>query len=420
MAALVADGKNLAKPQANHVSAEEIKLNRTKNKELPHNRSVETMKLTKDKSAKFSRNGALAAALLAWAVFAAPGAEEPRDGRIEFSDGAAADGKISLTPGGALKIESGPQIRVLDLDRVREIRISPESEEMDRNWRFKEAGQTAKEFFGEPYPVRNLQATVLLAGGESFTGHLYSTVLYVEGAETTQKVLLLSKQRGDEGQSLSSLVYPVRISFAGATAADAPTVTLRFMDSHRQMFEPGNGIAAVTRGALLRLTVTPTVNASEFKMTSPLGREFFLAIQGKVRDAGFPTPMTHERIVVPWPAEKDEKTLAQVQSALPKSEDFFDDRRVLGVLRDPAAADIYSLILAARKGQTTLAATRSQPWRLEIYRWKTEAGSGRLMLAGQNYLFRGIGAKDEAVPEVELSAKLWPLHKEGQTWRVGE
>ena len=104
------------------------------------------------------------------------------------------DGKISLTPGGSLKIESGSQIRVLDLDRVREIRIAPESEEMDRNWRFKEAGQTAKEYFGDPYPVRYLQATVLLAGGESFSGHLYSTVLYVEGAETAQKVLLLSKQ----------------------------------------------------------------------------------------------------------------------------------------------------------------------------------------------------------------------------------
>ena len=39
---------------------------------------------------------------------------------------------------------------------VREIRLAPEREEMDRNWRFKEAGQTAKEYFGDPYPVRAL------------------------------------------------------------------------------------------------------------------------------------------------------------------------------------------------------------------------------------------------------------------------
>src|SRR5580658_5843580 len=119
-----------------------------------------------------------AVALLCLGFVAGIGAEEPREGRIEFSDGNAIAGKISLTPGGELKIQAGSQMRVLDLARVREIRLAPEKEEMDRNWRFKEAGQTAKEFFGEPYPVRYLQATVLLAGGESLTGHLYSTVLY--------------------------------------------------------------------------------------------------------------------------------------------------------------------------------------------------------------------------------------------------
>jgi hypothetical protein len=348
---------------------------------------------------------ALAAALLALAFFAAPGAEEPRDGRVEFSDGSLAEGKISLTPGGELKIESGAQLRVLGLERVREIRLAPESEEMDRNWRFKAAGQTAKEFFGEPYPVRNLQATVLLASGESFTGHLYSTVLYVEGAETTQKVVLLSKQRGSEGQSLNALVYPIRISFAGAALADTGTATLRLKWPG---LGTGSEIAALTRGALVRLEPKPAGPAGEFKMISPLGKEFFLAIK------------TGGRIVAGWPEEKDEKTLAQAQNALPQSEDFFDERRVLGVVRDPAAAEIYALVLAARKGPTTLDETRSQPWRLEIYRWKTEEGSSRLMLAGQGYLFRGIGAKNEAVPAVELSGKLWHIHKDGQTWSVGE
>jgi len=348
------------------------------------------------------------AALLALAVFAAAGAVEPRDGRVEFSDGTAAEGKISLTPGGALKIESGAQIRVLELDRVQEIRISPESEAMDRNWRFKEAGQTAKEYFGDPYPVRYLTATVILAGGQSFSGHLYSTVLYVEGAESAQKVLLLYKQTGGEGQTLKDLVYPVRISFGGAAAADTATARLRFLNSSGQRPAPGNEIAALTRGALVRLSVTPTAALNEFKMTSPLGKEFFLAFK------------TGGKIVAGWPAEKDEKTLAQVQNALPKSEDFFDERRVLGVFRDPAAAEIYSLIFAARKGQTTLEQAKSQPWRLEIYRWKTETGSDRLMLAGQGYLFRGIGAKDEAVPEVELSAGLWHIHGDGETWTVGE
>ena len=109
-----------------------------------------------------------------------------------------------------------------------------------------------------------------------------------------------------------------------------------------------------------------------------------------------------------------------MQTALANSEDFFDERRVLGVFRDKAAGEVYSLILAARKGQTTLEEARSQPWRLEIYRWKTEEDSERLMLAGQGYLFRGIGAKGEAVPAVELSDKLWLMRHEGETWTAGE
>jgi len=347
----------------------------------------------------------LAAAVLAWAVFAAAGAGEPREGRIEFSDGHRVEGKISLTPGGVLKIQSGPQIRVLDLERVREMRLAPEKEEMDRNWRFKEAGQTAKEFFGEPYPVRYLQTTVLLAGGESLTGHLYTTVLYVEGGETAQKVLLPAKQRGEEGQSLKSLVYPTRVSFAGAAVADTTTATLRLKWPG---LGPRSEIAALTRGDLVRLAAAPAGAAGEFRMPSPSGKEFFLAIR------------TGGRIAVGWPGEKDEKTLAQVQKALANSEDFFDERRLLGVVRDKAAEEIYSLLLAVRKGQTTLEEKRSQPWRLEIYRWKTEEGSDRLMLAGQGYLFRGINAKDEAVPAVELSGKLWQIRREGETWSAGE
>ena len=347
----------------------------------------------------------LAAAFLALSVFAAPGAGEPREGQIEFSDGHRVDGKISLTPGASLKIQSGSHIRVLDLDRVREIRLAPEKEEMDRNWRFKEAGQTAKEFFGELFPVRYLQTTVLLAGGESFTGHLYSTVLYVEGAETAQKVLLPAKQRGDEGQSLKSLVYPTRISFAAAPLADTAMATLRLQWPG---LGPRSEIAALTRGDLVRLAVTPAGPAGEFKTASPLGREFFLAIK------------TGAKIVAGWPAEKDGQTLAQVQKALANSEDFFDDRRLLGVFRDNTAGEIYSLLLAARKGRTTLEQTRSQPWRLEIYRWKTEEGSDRLMLAAQGWLFRGIGAKDELLPAVELSGKLWRIRHDGATWTVGE
>ena len=61
-----------------------------------------------------------------------------------------------------------------------------------------------------------------------------------------------------------------------------------------------------------------------------------------------------------------------MQNALPKSEDFFDERRVLGVFRDPAAAEIYSLILAVRKGQPRLTNPKASPGA-----WKFTAGKPR-------------------------------------------
>jgi len=337
----------------------------------------------------------LSLALLLAGLAIAPAQE--RAGKIEFSDSNLLSGVISLTPGSELKIEAGPQIRTLALDRVREIRFAPEQEDLERAWRFREAGQTAKEFFGDPYPVRHLAATVTLGNGEEISGHLYTTVLYVADGDNVQKVILLAKQRGKEGDTLQSLVYPKLISFGDSAAATAMVkLKLSGLGANPE-------VIAITRGALARLEAKPRGVAGEFEMPSPLGKEFFIAAK------------SGQTILVGWPKPADEKIAALVCGALTNSEDFFDDRRVLGAYEDAPNSEIYSLVLAARKGKTTLHETRSQPWRLELYRWKLDE-DGRVMLAGQDYFFRGIGAKNETPPTVEFSEKLWHLHQDGAVW----
>jgi len=325
-----------------------------------------------------------------------------RAGKIEFSDSNILSGVISLTPGSELKIEAGPEIRVLALDRVREIRFAPEKEEMVRAWRFKEAGQTAKEFFGDPYPVRGLAATVTLGDGETITGHLYTTVLYVTDGDNAQKVILPAKQTGKEDETFQQLVYPKQITFDDSTAATTATVKLKLSG-----LGANSEVVAITRGALERLEAKSSGGSDEFEMPSPLGHEFFLAAK------------SGQTILAGWPKMTDEKITTLVRNALTNSEDFFDDRRILGAFEDTTNSEIYSLVLAVRKGKTTLDETRSQPWRLEIYRWKL-GDDGRVMLAGQNYFFRGIGAKDEAPPTVELSEKLWNIRNDGGIWKTGD
>ena len=341
------------------------------------------------------RNLLLAGLLLRLAApfSAAATAEEPRAGKVEFSDGKVLAGAISLSPGSELKLHVGNQLKVLALDRVQKIELSPEKESLEQNYRFIEAGKAIKETQGRPYPVRFLTTRVTLAGGQTITGHLYTTVLYVGGEENARKVILPAKQRGQEGESIESLVYPARITFDGA-AKELPA------QSRLSLKLPGVGpsakMAALARGSLVQLEVKPA-GPGEYLVASPLGKEALLAVE------------EGRRIYVGWPRQSDQKLATLIRNAMSNSEDFFDRRTLLGAFRDEAGPDIYSLVLAVRAGKTTLEETRSQPWRLEVYRWKQEAEGPRVMLAAQGYFFRGLEARGGPVPSVELSERLWEL-----------
>jgi hypothetical protein len=331
--------------------------------------------------------------LMAWA--------QERAGTIEFSDGTTLAGNLSLTPGSQLKLQAGPEVRVFGFDRVREMRFAPEKEATERAWRFPEAGQTAKEYFGDPYPVRYLKATVTLADGEELSGHLYTTVIYVASEGGAQKVILPAKQQGKEGETFRELIYPARICFGDSATATAGAVKLKLRG-----LGAAPEVVAITRGGLVRLEAKPLA-AGECELPSPLGQAVFLAAK------------SGRKITVGWPKTADHKTFALASAALTNSEDFFDDRRILGAVEDATNSEIYSLVLAMRRGKTALAEIRSRPWRLEIYRWKL-GDDGRVMLAGRNYFFRGIGAKGEAPPAVELSENLWQIRQEGKVWTTGD
>ena len=316
-------------------------------------------------------------------------AGDARTGVVQFSNGDMLAGQISLTPGAELKIIDGTTLNTLTLDKVQEIRFAPEEETLERKWRFPVAGQTRKEKWGQPYPVRHLRATVVLGDGKTLAGHLYTTVLYVEGPEQNQKVILEAKQRGKEGETFQSLVYPASVKFTDAATPTESMIQL-------QTGIPGT-LVALTRGALVRLEATGD------QLPSPLGAALFVAVQNATG------------ITVGWPADQDEAMTKAVRDALPNVRDFFDVLGLHGAWRDPATGDVYSLMLLERRGETTLNAARSQPWRCEVWRWKFEDEEKKLMVAGRNYFFRGIVARGEHAPALTLSAPLWNLKPTGAT-----
>ncbi len=328
-----------------------------------------------------------------------------RPGTVQLSNGEVLQGLISLSPGEDLRLHvDGNQIRALDFERVSQIRLAPAQEKMVQKWRFLEAGQTRKELSGKPYLIRDLQATVFLAGGEKLAGHLYTTVLYLEEGEKARKVILPAKQRGKEGEDANALVFPALITFTDAAAGAEETIRLR-------LSLPGltekTEVAALTWGALFALEGRRTGTPGEFLMPSPLGREMFLAVK------------TDKGIVAGWPAASDPKFLEIVRTNLVHAEDFFDDRKLLGVCYDEPNLDIYALLMLRRAGQTTMDGDKTQPWRLVILRWKYDPETQRVLLAGRGSLFRGILPKGETPPAVSLSPQLRKPKKQGDLWVAG-
>lgn len=347
-----------------------------------------------------------------WFVFAGlvhlmaaplPAAESGYPGVIQFSNGDQLEGRISLTPNTAFILHGKTQVWTVALDRIREIRFTPEKEELGRAWRFPEAGQTRKELSGTPYPIRYLQTTIM-TGHEILRGHLLTTVLYVEAPEKTSKVILYAKQRGKEGDTLDALVYPTSIVLQ--TPAESPERGQSIMIPWSGAESSSAELAALTRPALVRLAGQRSPKTNDYVLPPAMGNRVFLALKsGAVIQAG-------------WPSATNPALFAQVTDALAQAKDFFDGRALLGVFReDASSADIYALILLSRRGTTTLDGERTQPWRLSVWRWKCDPADSRLMLAGRGDFFRGIiASKGESLPQVIIADSLWSISQDDTIW----
>lgn len=349
-------------------------------------------------------HSALGLALIAGiAVAGAEARAAARPGIVEFSDGSSVSGQVSLTAGRSLKLHVKDRVQELDLAAVREMRFAPEQESLERKWRFPEAGQTRKEFVGLPCPVRSLRTTLVMGDDQAVSGHLYTTALYVEQTGRTDKVVLAAKQRGAEGQDLAALIYPARIAFSDSAGADARAAVLRFVGPDAP---DGAVVAAITLGALARLPGRPA-GAGRYQIPPSLGEELLVGAH------------RGDRVFIGWPGPGDAALFGAVSNALALAKDFFDEKRLLAVHRPDGGDAVYSLVLLARRGATTLGAARSQPWQVAVLRWKRDDVDARLMLCGRGYFFRDIVGRNAAGPDVALRPDWWPVRRAGDNWTVG-
>lgn len=320
-------------------------------------------------------------------VLAALLATQAWAGHVEWSDGQRREGTLLAGPNGTVRLHDGARVREWPLERVARVVFRTEKERLERAWRFVEAGQTRKEEWGDPFPVAELVADVWLVDGGRVSGHLLSTVLYLETTVGTEKIVVKHKLRGKPGETIDALTYPAEWVFTTPIATAGSGATLKLEGAKR------GELAAVSRETMNTAAVTPAPSGSDWRVTLE-GADVVVALR------------TQDQIRVGWRGTCDAAATARIVQGLVDLKDFFDGRELLALAIDPADTTVcHTLLLLHRKGETTLAAKASQPWRLEVWRWRLGAGDD-ISAVRRAVLFRGIRAANAPLPQIILDAGL--------------
>ncbi|MGI6495766.1 MAG: hypothetical protein ACOX5G_06720 [Kiritimatiellia bacterium] len=330
--------------------------------------------------------------LLAAAAACAASADD-----VSWSDGRIETGRIVLGPGSRLRLHDGERVREWVPSEVACIDFDPLRGSMERAWRFVEAGKTAKEYTGEAYPVLDLGTVVACRDGSSATGRLMTAAIYLEQGAKTSKIVIRRQLEGKPGERLADLVYPARIAFDAP--ADAPPVAERTFWIRAPIpddADPADVALLWRRPFPMAAHVWKSAENGAFA-AERLGSDPVLALR------------TATSIRVGWSGELAGPLKARLAQGVADIRDFFDDRRLLAAAADPDDPSLAtSLVLVSRAGSTTLDGAATQPWRLEVWRWRIGESEDDLLLSTRAVLFRGIRAPDGPVPEILLDPLLVP------------
>jgi hypothetical protein len=323
-------------------------------------------------------------------ISCAPARADGRTGTVEWSDGHKQTGTLSLTPGKDLRLFTATQSVSLSLEQVKEIVFKTEKEEMWEGFYFPNAGQATQVKTGEVYPIRYLKTQITLADGKVIEGHLFTTTIYVETDDATDKVVLMAKQTGTNGQKLADLRYPTAIRFdVSGSASEASIIDL-------------------TQSGLVG--TKPPVIVEKPDLTFPSAEQAdgkpVWTVDGLNPGQILFSVEAADGIHVAWPAtEADPGRLQAVDTAVKVMRDFYDTRASLGSFADPDAGDIYSLVMMKRIGKSvnadgTPADPNATPWSLVLLRWKYDPDEKKATLLNRVLLVQGRQQGNSPLPAV--------------------
>ena len=145
--------------------------------------------------------------------FGAPGSGIARQdavpGYLELSSGLKVPGRLFTTRAARLKIYNLDReiYEYVPVPALKSIDTVIEWERMDKEWRFKEAGNPEKVYSGREYPVRKVCYVLTLLNDHKIRGHILGQPLYVMHNDKADRFLLHDRDKGAMGQTLADIPY---------------------------------------------------------------------------------------------------------------------------------------------------------------------------------------------------------------------
>jgi len=267
------------------------------------------------------------------------------------------------------------------------MRFKSEKEEMREGFYFPNAGQATQAKTGEVYPTREIRTEITLADGKVLVGHLFTTTVYVETDDTTEKVVLMAKQTGTDGQKLADLTYPTLIHFdSAAPSAGSSQIDLT------QAGLPGLQAPSLVVVAKPDLGLPPPQQVEGKPIwTVPLGDPTKLLFAVQAADG----------VHVAWPSQEADPAIQQaVTASLATMQDFYDTRTLLGCFAEADSGDVYSLVMMKRLATTYSFSADKIPWSLVILRWKYDPDEKKTTLLNRVPLATGRAEGNSPLPSV--------------------
>jgi hypothetical protein len=310
-------------------------------------------------------------------------------GTVTFSDGHTLTGALSLTPGKTLRVYINDTTTVsLALAEVKEMKMKVEKEEMRKGYYFPTPGQATQAETGDVYPVRYLSVEIALAGGKTVSGHLLTTMLYCETDAGTQKVPLLAKITGEDGQKIDDLVYPADIQVnAGAAAGAAAQIDLT-----QAGITAKNPPVFFGKPDLTQLPSAQVDGKPVWTVSTEHPDKIVFAVEAA------------EGVHVAWPdGDAGPDIEKAVQAGLADMHDFYDSRELLGSVAEDD--DVYSIVMLKRTGAMVDAGGQPVtngmvPWRVVIMHFDYDAEKKKVTLLTRATLAVGRAMGNSPLPAV--------------------